>query len=248
MREAARASGTPAGAKFKISGSAGTFALDLQGDAGMAGDALTLTDVAKLGAAKLAVVGRLEAQDGGALVALVGLDRLVAVDKGVGRLDLKATGSVDGPMAVEAKIAAAGLDVSASGSVRLPLGHAATAGLALKLAKADLRTVANGTVPASLTARLDLADDTVALTELSGQVAGADIGGRLAVGLSQPTTLDGDIRLSKADLPALVAATVGMPGKSGDGGSRPTEPFGGGLFAGSTGRVVGHHGRHTADA
>ena len=141
-------------------------------------------------------------------------------------------------MAVEAQIAAAGLDVSASGSLRLPLGHAATAGLALKLAKADLRTVASGTVPASLTARLDLADDTVTLTELSGRVAGADIGGRLAVGLSQPTTLDGDIRLGKADLPALIAATVGMPGKSGDGGSRPAEPFGGGLFAGSTGRIA----------
>ena len=236
--QAARAAGTPAGAKFKISGSAGTFALDLQGDAGMAGDASALTDVAKLGAAKLDVAGRLEAQDGGALVALVGLDRLVAVDKGAGRLDLKATGTADGPMAVEAQITAAGLDVSTTGSLRLPLGHTATAGLALKLAKADLRTVANGTVPASLSARLDLADDTVALTALSGQVAGATIGGRLAVGLSQPTTLDGDLRLGKADLPALIAATAGMPGKSGDGGTWPAEPFGGGLFARSTGRIV----------
>jgi hypothetical protein len=69
----------------------------------MAGDASALTDVAKLGAAKLDVAGRLEAQDGGALVALVGLDRLVAVDKGAGRLDLKATGTADGPMAVEAR-------------------------------------------------------------------------------------------------------------------------------------------------
>ena len=63
------AAGTPAGAKFKISGSAGTFALDLQGDAGMAGDASAFTDLAKLGAAKLDLAGRLDAQDGGALVA-----------------------------------------------------------------------------------------------------------------------------------------------------------------------------------
>ena len=86
---------------------------------------------------------------------------------------------------------------------------------------------------------LDVSDRAVALTELSGQVAGTVIGGRLAVGLSQPTTLDGDIRLSKANLPALIAATVGMPGKRGEGGDGwPAEPFGGGLFAGSTGRVV----------
>src|SRR5262249_60417208 len=80
--QAARPAGTPAGAKFKISGSAGIFVLDLQGDTGMAGDAVTLTDLAKLGAAKLDVATRLEAPDGGALVALVGLDRLGAVAQG----------------------------------------------------------------------------------------------------------------------------------------------------------------------
>ena len=236
--DAARPAGSPAAARFKIDGNAGTFALSLQGDAGMAGDALTLTEPAKLGAAKLDLTGRLEAQDGGALTELVGLSRLVAVGKGPGRLDLKAAGSADAPMAVEAQITAAGLDASASGSLRLPLGRAAAAGLALKLVKADVRTVASGTVPASLTARVELADDTVTLTELAGKIAGADIGGRLAVGLSRPTTLDGDIRFSKADLPALVAATVGMPDRSGDGATWPTEPFGAGLFAGATGRIA----------
>jgi hypothetical protein len=91
--------------------------------------------------------------------------------------------------------------------------------------------VPSGTVSSSLTARLDLTDDTVAFSRLAGQIAGADISGRLAVGLSQPTTLDGDIRLSKADVPALVAAAVGMPGKSGGAAAWPAEPFGGGLFA-----------------
>jgi large subunit ribosomal protein L24 len=118
--ETARAAGTPAAAKFKIDGSAGIFALSLQGDAGTAGDALTFTDVAKLGAAKLDLTGRLEAQDGGALIELVGLDRLVAVDKGPGRLDLKAAGTVDGSMAVEGQITAGGLDVFASGTLRMP--------------------------------------------------------------------------------------------------------------------------------
>jgi tetratricopeptide (TPR) repeat protein len=241
--QAGRAAGTPAGAKFKVDGAGGSFAITLQGEAGMADDASTFADFARLGAAKLDLTGRLEAQDGGALIALLGLDRLVAVDKGSGRLDLKAAGAVDDPMAVEARITAGGLDVSVGGSLRLPVGRAATAGLALKVAAADLRTlsggtVPGGTVPASLTARLDLADDTVTLSELAGRIAGADIGGRLAVGLSQPTTLDGDIRLGKADLPALIAAAVGIPGRSGDGAAWPAEPFGAGLFAGSTGRIA----------
>jgi hypothetical protein len=80
--QAGRAAATPASAKFKVDGAAGSFAITLQGEAGMADDALTFADLARLGAAKLDLTGRLEAQDGGALIALLGLDRLVAVDKG----------------------------------------------------------------------------------------------------------------------------------------------------------------------
>ncbi len=236
---AARAARTPAGAKFKIGGNAGTFAFNLEGDAGTT-DA-TFTDPAKLGTAKLDLTGRLEAQDGGALIDLIGLDRLVVVDKGAGRLDFKAAGTADGPMTVEARITAGGLDASTSGSLRLPLGHPAAAGQAVEVTKAELR-VPHGTVPASVKARLDLADDTVTVSALNGQIAGADITGRLAIGLSQPTTLDGDVRLSQADLPVLIAAAAGMPGGRGDGGTSggtwSAEPFGPGLFAGSTGRIA----------
>jgi uncharacterized protein involved in outer membrane biogenesis/Flp pilus assembly protein TadD len=245
--DAARDAGTPAGAKLKLGGSAGGFTLDLRGDAGMA-DSASFTDPAKLGAAKLDLTGRLEAQDGGALIELMGLDRLVVVGKGPSGLDLKATGTVDGALAVDGRITAAGLDASAKGSLRLPVGRAAAAGLAVTLAKGELRTVAGVTVPAAVSAQLDLADDTVRLSELAGQVAGSDIGGRLAVGLSEPTTLDGDIRIGKADLPTLIAATVGMPRRNVDatpagnappaGGAWPAEPFGAGLFANSRGKIA----------
>jgi tetratricopeptide (TPR) repeat protein len=83
----------------------------------------------------------------------------------------------------------------------------------------------------------------VKFSALNGQIAGTDVAGHLAVGLSQPTTLDGDLRLGKADLPALIGAAAGMPdGNSGSGSSdadsRSAEPFGAGLFAGSTGRIT----------
>ena len=50
---------------------------------------MAFTDLAKLGAAKLDLAGSLSAADGGTLVGLVGLDRLVVADKGAGRLDFK---------------------------------------------------------------------------------------------------------------------------------------------------------------
>jgi uncharacterized protein involved in outer membrane biogenesis/tetratricopeptide (TPR) repeat protein len=234
--------GTTANAKFKIGGNAGTFAYNLEGDAGTVDDDLTFTGLAGLAAAKLNLAGRLSAQDGAALVELVGLDRFVAADKGPGQLDFKAAGAVNDPMTVDARITAGRLDVSASGSLRVPLGRAAAAGLSLTVANADLR-VPHGTVPASVRARVDLSDDTVKFSALNGQIAGADVTGRLAVGLSQPTTLDGDLLLGKADLPALIGAATGMPdGTSGsassDADSRAAEPFGAGLFAESTGRIA----------
>ncbi len=198
--DASPAAGSAPGTRFKIGGSAGQFAFSLEG--GATTDALAFTDLAKLGAAKLDLTGSLSAADGGTLVGLVGLDRLVVADKGAGRLDFKARGALDDPMTVDGRITAGALDMSANGTLRLPFGRAATASLALAVAKADLRTQ-GGTVPASLAARVELTDTAVALTGISGQVAGAEISGRLTAGLARPTRLDGDLSLSRADLPAL---------------------------------------------
>ncbi len=236
------AAGRPAHARFKIGGNAGTFAFNLEGDAASSSNAVSLSDLAQLAAARLAVTGQLSAQDGRALTDLLGLDRLVAAGKAAGRIDFKAAGALNDPMTVEARMTAEGLDVSADGSLRLPLGRAIAANLALAVAKADLRT-ARGTVPAAGTAQVAVSDDTVAFTRLNGEIAGANVTGRLAVGLAQPATLDGDLRLSKADLPALMAAVAGMPdgsdaGSAGPGKSLPSEPFGPGLFAAATGRIA----------
>ena len=106
----------------------------LDGDATT--DATAFTDLAKLGAARLDLTGSLSASDGGALIQLVGLDRLVVADKGAGRLEFKARGALDDPMTVDARIAAGGLNMSADGTLRLPIGRTATASLALAVAKA----------------------------------------------------------------------------------------------------------------
>ena len=66
---------TAANGKFKIVGRAGAFRVALEGDAGAAGDALKLDNLASLTAAKVNVSARLEGEDGAALVELIGLDR-----------------------------------------------------------------------------------------------------------------------------------------------------------------------------
>jgi uncharacterized protein involved in outer membrane biogenesis/tetratricopeptide (TPR) repeat protein len=233
--DASPAAGSAPASRFKIGGSAGQFAFSLEG--GATTDALAFTDLAKLGAAKLDLTGSLSAADGGMLVQLVGLDRLVVADKGAGRLDFKARGALDDPMTVDGRITAGALDMAANGTLRLPLGRAAIASLALAVAKADLRTP-GGTVPAALNARVELTDTAVALTGISGQVAGAEVTGRLTAGLARPTRLDGDLSLSRADLPALIAAAAGMPAALSNGTANSAEPFGSGLFAGAAGKIL----------
>ena len=66
--------GTNAMAKFKVDGRAGTFLVALQGDTGIASDAFKVDDLAKLSAAEVNVSGRLDADDGDALIDLIGLE------------------------------------------------------------------------------------------------------------------------------------------------------------------------------
>jgi hypothetical protein len=69
-----------ANATFKVDGRAGASRIALQGDVGTASDAGKL-DVAALGAAQVNLSGRVDADEGVALMDLVGLDRFIAVDK-----------------------------------------------------------------------------------------------------------------------------------------------------------------------
>jgi large subunit ribosomal protein L24 len=237
------APGAPPLATFTIEGSAGTFRVNLQGDAGSAGDAMTIANLPHLAAGKVNLAGRVEAGDGGALVEFLGLDGLVVVDKRPGRVNFTATGALTGDMAVDGQLVAGGLDVGARGALRIA---GPIAGLDLKLANANLRmprALAVGrlgeTMPAAFTARLALADGAVALTDLSGKIAGTDIKGRLKVGFAPTANVDGDIELGAVDLPAAVAVAVGVPAAGvRNQATWPAEPFEPGVFGSLVGKVA----------
>ena len=244
-----------ANAKLKIEGRAGSFRVALQGDAGTAGDAFKLENLAALAAAKLNLSGRLDADDGAALIELIGLDRFIAVDKRPARLVVAAKGPLDGDLGLDAQLAAGALNVATKGTIRVPVRASPSAELNLKVTNANIRSPrqaagrANEVLPASATARLALNEGTLRFSEVAGTVAGASVGGRLALGMQQqPITVDGDIVLGSVDLPAAVALAIGVPAQgaasgaaSGAGaatsasgtasGPWPAEPFEQGLAA-----------------
>ena len=232
-----------AASALKLDGNLGAFKISLQGQTDNA-EAFSLETLARLPASKLKLTGRLDASDGSALIELLGLDSLVAVDKRAGRLDLTASGAVNDEMAMDGQLVAGGLDVSAKGSVRL---DGPTASAAIKLANANvrnLRPVASGrpaeTVPLGLTAKLALAGGAIDLTDMTGKAAGAEVSGRLKIAL-QPLSATGEIEVGEINLPVVIAAATGSPPPGATAASAapwPAEPFERGLLGQIGGRVV----------
>ena len=239
-----------ANAKLKIEGRAGTFRVALQGDAGTASDAFKLENLATLGAAKVNLSGRVDADDGAALIELIGLDRLVAVDKRPARLAVAAKGPLDGDLVVDGQLAAGALNITTKGTIRVPVRASPSAELNLKVANANIRSLRPASagrvaepLPASITARLALSEGMLRFSDVAGTVAGASVGGRLALGMQQhPITVDGDIELGAVDLPAAIALAIGIPAQGGAAGAAtgasgsasgpwPAEPFEQGLLA-----------------
>jgi len=236
--------GASANAKIRVDGRAGSFRIALQGDASIASDAFKLDNLATLAAAKVNLAGRLESDDGGALVDLVGLDRFIAVDKRPGRLALTAKGPLDGELAVDGQLAAGALSIASKGVLRAFGTASSTASIDLKVSNANVRSprpVAAGRppelLPTSVTARLAWGQSTLRLTDVKGTIAGTDVAGRLAIGMQQqPISVDGDIQLGALELPVAVAMAIGIPAQgtgqgTGATGLWPSEPFEQGLRA-----------------
>ena len=237
--QAARDAGMAAGLGFKIDGSAGAFAFNLQGVTEVPSDGSLLSTVAQLDTAKVAVAGRIDARDGRTLVEAVGLDRLLSVDDRAGRLDFKASGRLGGPLTAAAQATAGGLGVSLDGTLQVAQSQATTADLALSVAQANVRVPQAGALPTTFTARLNYADGALALNDITGTVAGNDIAGHLAIGLPPTMSLGGDIKLGATDVPAAVAAAVGIPAERDGGGlAWSADPFAGGVLGQFTGRIA----------
>jgi uncharacterized protein involved in outer membrane biogenesis len=243
-RDAAGGAGGSSLVKLKLQGSAGVLRLDLQGDA--AGSTLATTDLARLAGTKVHLTGLIDASDGGALVDLLGLDRLVTVNQRSGRLKLDLNGSLDGDMAVNGQLLAGGLDASANGTIHPAGGRGPSAQISLKAAAetvVPLRSTAAQRVVqppwTTLTARLVLADNGITLAELNGSLAGVGIKGELGIGTSEPRRMRGDITIAALDLPAVIGATIGFPRPNAAGDNVwPADPFDAGLLGTVSGRIA----------
>ncbi len=222
-------------AKLDLNGDVGALRLALNGDA--------TGDLAHPGAAIVRIASRLQADDGGALVRLLDLDRVLAVDLLPGEMTISAAGPLDGDVRVNGLAAAGGFSVAVEGMLHPSGDDAPTGRLQLKASAADLRPLhramtgqPGSAVPLTASANVAVAGKTLSFTNLDVAAGKVSLHGRLAVKLSSPVGIDGDIAANDADAAAVAAMMLGLP-STGAAAWSP-EPIGAGVFGAVNGAVT----------
>jgi hypothetical protein len=199
---------------------------------------------AHLGAAALQITGRIDADDGSALLALLGLDRAIAVDQLPGQLTLTAAGPLGGDIRVDGKIGASGLDAAVHGTLRVNGERSPSAQLQLQAAAGDWRPLhqfmigqPGVAVPVAVKAALAVDGSKLSFSDIAGSVGKASVHGRLAVDLVSPVAVDGRIDADNADAPEFFAMLLGLPRSSG-GAAWSGSTIGAGAFDAVTGAVA----------
>jgi large subunit ribosomal protein L24 len=223
-------------AKFGIDGSLGRVRVALDGSGAL--------DPKASRVGRVQLDGKLSADDGRALVAMLGLDSAIDVGTGPGALTLKAEGPANGALQVDTTLAANGLDAGIGGTLRL-FGDNPTANLRARITRANaapLRGAGRVTaLPVTFNGRIVLSPVEVALNEMHASVAGSALRGQVAVTLASPHRWRGEIAAETAEAPALIAAAVGMPPPAKASGTKwawPEQPFNAGAFGDFAGSVA----------
>ena len=225
----------PSQGKLTLSGSLGKahLAIEAAGDVGL--------EARTLGNAR--IDGRLEAQDGRLIVSLLHLDRAFAVGDGPGSLRVDLSGAANGTMKVDAKVAAAGLDAAAKGSVSF--ADKRSADLDVTIARADaapLRGKGGSALPVTYASRAALSGNNLTLSNIRASVGAGRLTGKLTLQPGEVTHVAGEIEADAVDAPAALAAAIGMPAAN---ASKPngtwtwsSEPFADGAFGAIQGSVA----------
>ena len=189
-----------------------------------------------------------------ALVAMLGLDRVVAVDAGPGALTVNASGPARGELRLDGRLTAGGLEANVNGTAR-PFADNPSAALRATIVRADvapLRGQAADTPhcrsPSRAASRLPA---TICRSPTSMPISAArPVRGKLEFTLARPHRLQGEIEADNIDGAGLIAAAIGMPASAGNNNmpmatgsgnaawAWSSEPFADGAFGEFAGQVA----------
>jgi uncharacterized protein involved in outer membrane biogenesis len=226
-------------ARLALGGNLGAMRLTLNGEAtGLPMQADNAT---------LRVNGRLDADDGGALVRLLALDRVLAVDQLPGQLTVSANGPLSGEIRINALASAGGFSAVADGAMHLRGEGAPTGSLQLKANAADLRPLQRAMTgqigspllsPVSLNAIVGIAGPVLSVTDLTVKSGKSSLRGRLDLKVADPIAVAGEIAGDDLEAPTAASLLLGLPTAApGAARSFSAAPVGGGVFGLMNGSV-----------
>lgn len=192
-------------------------------------------DLERLRSSDFTLDSKVSMPQAGALLALLGLDRVVAAGEGASQFEGKLTGAWRRPLQLNAKLSGGGLDADAQGSVELsePKGsvnlRVRNVNLAPLLGTSRTDKSAQNV---SLSTRLTLTGNRLTFDDLDGNAAGAHLRGHLAVMLHPDKSVDGEVGLDTLDLAPALAMAIGAAGRE------ASDPLSAGLITGWRGRIA----------
>ena len=149
---------------------------------------------------------------------LLDLDRVLAVDQLPGEMTMSAAGPLDGDVRVNGLAAAGGFSATVEGTLHLSGDEAPTGRLQVKASAADLRPLhramtgqPGSAVPFTASSSVAVAGRTLSFTDLTVAAEKVSLHGRLALKLSSPVGVDGDIEADDVDAAAVAAIILGLP-------------------------------------
>lgn len=209
----AAASGTIA--KLDLNGTVGALRLSLDGQA--------TGDPARPATAAVRLASRFDSDDGGAIVHLLGLDRVFAVDQLPGQMTVSANGALNGDLHINGLAAAGGFSAAVDGMLHLAGDQAPSGNLQLKLLAADPRPLhravtgqPGAAIPVSASAIVGIAGADLAVTDVVVNIGKSSVRGRLDLKVANPLGIGGSIEANDADATAVLAMLLGLPAAAGD--------------------------------
>jgi hypothetical protein len=199
--------------------------------------ALRGIDLDKLRRSEISLDSNLSSEHGASLLALLGLDGMIAAGEGPGQFQGSVNGVWGAPLRLKISLSGTGLDAEAQGTTEpwasQPKGSVALKARSVNLAPLfDLKPSDKLAQNISLSSRVSLLGGKLTFEDLDGAMAASRLRGRVALTLDGERNVEGEVGLDTLDLAPALALAIGAAGRE------ATEPFGSGLLKGWRGQIA----------
>ncbi|SDS87217.1 AsmA family protein [Bradyrhizobium canariense] len=199
--------------------------------------ALRAMELDKIEQSEFGIESKLSSPQGASLLALLGLDHVIAAGDGAVQFQGSVTGAWHAPLRLKAKLNGNALAAEAQGTAE-SWTQDAKASVNLSVYRVnltplfDLKPSDTLVQNVSLSSRVSLAGSKLTFDDLDGALAGSRLRGHVAVTLGDEKNVEGEVGLDTLDLAPAFGLAIGSEGRD------AADPLGAGLLKGWHGHIA----------